>query len=825
MSLAVLPNDLHASYAAPRSCERPRATPRNACILFSALLIGSGIAGCDGRGGSGEPAAWATIDRYCIDCHDSVERTAGLAFDAMSPESIDAHPEVFERALRKLRGRMMPPAGGPAPSRDEYDALVSFLEARLDAAAEGRPSIGYVGLKRLNRTEYGNAIRDLFGIEIDSAELLPRDGQSAGFDNIADTLGESPTFVEQYVAAAEAVAAMAVGNLKAKFESRSYDAVGEIHQSGHAPGMPLGTRGGIAVDHDFPVDGEYRLSIKGLVLGDYTPGLEYRHTALVLIDDVEVYRQDIGGEEDLRYVDQHLADALAELNEPLENILLDVTAGRHRVAVTFVARSLAESDIVLSPFVAGGGDERIMAPRRIEIAGPLRSTSLSATPSRKRIFVCRPELEADETACAERIFTSIARRAYRRALAADDLEGPMRFFAEGRALEDFENGIRRGLVAILASPKFLYRAEAPPADIAPGAAYRIGPVELASRLSFFLWSSLPDDELLDLAAGGQLADPGVLRRQARRMLADERAKALVSNFAAQWLALRDIERSNPDPALFPHFDRELRNAFGTELTLFLESILLADRSVLELLDAEHTFVNERLALHYGLATVQGSRFRKVTLTDPNRRGLLGKAGIQMITSYPNRTSPVLRGAWILEHLTGTPPAQPPPNVEAFPETEQGAPAVTVRARLEAHRESPTCSGCHGVLDPLGFALENFDAVGAWRDLDLDARDPIDAAGVLADGTPVSSAQELSEALLARPDLLVQTLTEKLMTFALGRPLEYYDMPAVRAIVRSAEQQGYRFASIVDGIVASDAFLLQRIPEQHESGGVVADVRH
>lgn len=791
-----------------------------AAASITVALIGAVLCACDG--GRSDEARWATIDTYCIECHDSVERTAGLALDEMRPESIADHPEVFERVVRKLRGRMMPPPGGPKPDGEEYDGLVSFLETRLDAAAEGRPVLGATGLKRLNRTEYGNAIRDLFGMDVDATALLPRDGQSEGFDNIANTLSESPNFVEQYVAAADTVAAMAVGNPDAKFESQIYNATGEVHQSRHAPGMPLGTRGGIAAEHYFPVDGEYRFSVRGLVLGDYTPGLEYRHTVLVLIDDVEVYRRDVGGEDDLKYVDQHLADALADLNEPLENILLDVQAGWHHVAVTFVARSLAESDIVLSPFIAGGGDERIMAPRRLEIAGPLSRGGLSDTPSRERIFVCRPERQADEVPCAERIFARIARRAFRRPIDDTDLEGPMRFFADGRALGGFEHGVRQGLVAILASPKFLYRAEVPPAGTEPGDVYRIGDIELASRLSFFLWSSLPDDVLLELAEGGQLHEPDVLSRQVRRMLADPRAEALVSNFAAQWLRLRDIDDANPDPLLFPGFDRELRNAFGTELSLFLRSVLLADRSVLELLDTDRTFVNGRLALHYGLPDVQGSRFREVTLIDPNRWGLLGKPGIQMITSYPNRTSPVLRGAWILEHLTGTPPAQPPANVEAFPETEAGEQALTVRARLEAHRENPSCNGCHGVLDPLGFALENFDAVGGWREIDIDARDPIDASGVLADGTPVSSARELSEALLARPDLLVQTLTEKLMTYALGRPLEYYDMPTVRAIVHAAAETDYRFATIVEGVVASDAFLLQRVPA--EDRGVIADVR-
>ena len=789
------------------------------------IAVVAGTVGPDWVADRRAASQWAVIDGYCLDCHDSIERTAGLALDAMTPESIAEHPEIFERVVRKLRGRMMPPAGGAMPTGGEYDALVEFLETRLDGAADSDVAVGHVALKRMNRTEYGNAVRDLFGMEVDATSLLPVDGQSAGFDNIAATLNESPTFVEQYVAAAGVVAAMAVGDPAAKFESQIYNAAGEIHQSRHAPGMPLGTRGGIRAAHFFPVDGEYQFSIQGLVLGDYTLGLEYRHTVVLLIDDVEVWRRDVGGEEDLRYVDQQLADALADLNEPLENIRLNVAAGWHDVAVTFIARSFAESDIVLHPFLAGGGDERIMAPRRLEIAGPLSQTGLSDTPSRERIFICRPETVAEEAACAERILSRIARRAYRRPIDDADLEGPLRFYEDGRATGDFENGIRTGLVAILSSPKFLYRSERPPEGALPGETFAVSDLELATRLSFFVWSSLPDDELLTVAEAGELSDPVVLGQQVRRMLADSRARALVDNFAAQWLALRDLDRFNPDPLLFPFFDRELRNSARAEIELFLEDVLLGDRSVLDLLSAETTFVNERLAIHYGLSDVQGSHFREVVLPDPNRRGLLGKAGVLMISSYPDRTSPVLRGAWILEHITGTPPAEPPPDVEALPETAEGGQIATVRERLEIHRTNPSCSGCHSVLDPLGFALENFDTIGRWRDRDRDAGDLIDSSGVLADGSPVSSASELSDALLQRPDQIVQALTEKLMTFALGRAIDYYDMPTIREIVRAAEARDYRFAAIVEGIVASDAFLRQRVPAVDANGELIADVRY
>jgi hypothetical protein len=767
---------------------------------------------------------WTTIDSYCVDCHNEIDLASGLALDSMSTDSIAEHPEIFETVVRKLRGRMMPPPGQRVPTEAEYEAFTAFIESRLDAAVGAGQGVGVVGLKRLNRTEYGNAIRDLLDLEIDPAALLPQDGQSAGFDNISATLIESPTFVEQYVTAAGVVAAMAIGDPGAKYESTIYRASGDINQSRHAPGMPLGTRGGVEAEHYFPVDGVYRFSIEGLVLGDYTLGLEYRHTVLVLIDDEEVYRRDVGGEADMKRVDQQLATALAELNEPLLNIEVPVTAGWHDVAVTFVARSFAESDEVLFPLMAGGGDGRIMAPRRLEIAGPLTRTGVGPTPSRERVLTCQPETLEDEEACAARIFSRIARRAYRRPVTDADIEAPLRFFAEGRTDGDFEDGIRLGLVAILASPKFLYRAELPPATAAPGSVFALDDLALATRLSFFIWSSIPDDELLALAESGELSRPGMLAAQVERMLTDPKASALVTNFSEQWLRLRDIDRASPDPAMFPLFDRQLRDAYKTELQLFVESILLRDRSVLDLLRAEHTFVNDRLAIHYGLADVQGSRFREATLDDPNRWGLLGKPGIQMITSYANRTAPVLRGAWILEHITGTPPTQPPPDVEALPETVAGGPALTVRQRLEMHRTSPNCNSCHGILDPLGFALENFDAIGRWRDRDLDAGDSIDSSGVLVDGTPVSNARELSEALLARPDLLVQTLTENLLTFALGRPLEYYDMPTVRAIAHQAASDGNRFAAIVEGVVASDAFLMQRTADATDIGEVTANVR-
>ena len=778
-------------------------------IVAIAAAIVAGFVANEKRGES--DAAWASIQRTCTDCHNREELTADIAFDTMTPESIATHADIFEKAVRKLRGRMMPPPGGPTLSEPEYDRLVAFLETTLDAAAAANP--GHVRMRRLNRTEYGNAIEDLFDMPVDPRELLPKDDESTGFDNIADVLSESPSFVDQYVSAARVVATMATGDPDAKPETRAYYAVGQTNQSRHDAHMPLGTRGGIAAKHFFPVDGIYRFRVDGLVTGDYTPGLEYRHKVLILVDDEEVFAHDVGGDADMREVDQRLAPALAELNAPLEDIRVPVRAGWHDVAATFVGRSLVESDDWLYAFVPGGGDGRIMAPRRLEIAGPLSVSAVGDTPSRERIFVCTPASAAEEGPCAEEILGTIARRAFRRPVTAEDLETPLEFYRKGSAEGGFEAGIRSGIMAILVSPKFLYRAEAPPAGLEPGQTYRLDDFELASRLSFFLWSRLPDEELLALAEQGRLGDPEVLSAQVRRMLADERARSLVTNFAVQWLELRKLASFSGDPAVYPQFDRELRDSAENELLLFVQSVLLENRNVLELLTSDRTFVNERLALHYGLPNVQGDRFREVALDDPNRWGLLGKAAVLMITSYPNRTAPVLRGAWILDHLMGTPPAAPPANVEALPETVAGGPALTVRARLETHRKNPSCNGCHGIMDPLGFALENYDAVGQWRERDQDAGDAIDASGELADGTHVRSPRELSAALAAKPDWLAQTLTETLMMYALGRRIEYFDMPAIRDIVRTAARDDYRFFAIVEGIVASDAFQYQRVEQE------------
>jgi len=759
-------------------------------------------------------AEWTMLGRYCVDCHNKQDLTADLAFDALAPDNVSEDPELWEEVLRKLRGRMMPPPGGPMPTDDEYAAFVSWVETTLDETASARPNPGHVALHRLNRNEYASAVRDILGVEVDPGALLPKDDESDGFDNNASVLKVSPSFIDQYISAARTVSALAVGDPAAKFESRAYYA-NVSDQTRHVDGLPLGTRGGLLAEHFFPADGEYEFSIGGLVSAGYTVGMEHRHKVLLMIDRRIVFEREIGGEEDLKAVDQGQATAVAELRATLENIRLPITAGPHEVVATFEARTFAESDDWLQPFVPGGGDGRIMSVRRLDIEGPFQSAGLSDTPSRQKIFTCRPQAPAEESPCAKRILSDVARLAFRRPVDASDLEAALRFYDGARERGGFEAGIRDGLIAILVSPKFLYRAEHVPDDLAPGSVYVISDFELASRLSFFLWSSVPDGALLEIAEQGRLHEPDVLRAQMRRMLADPRAEALVTNFAFQWLRVDDVDGVEPDPVLFPNFTADLREAFKTEMRLFLAGILLDGGSVLDLLDADYTYANERLALHYDLAGVRGDQFRRIALDDPRRWGLFGKGALLMLTSYPNRTSPVLRGAWILENITGTPVPAPPPDVEAFPETQEGEQPRTVRERLEQHRESPSCNGCHGVMDPLGFALENFDAIGEWRSKDREAGEPIDAHGELVDGTHVEGPRALSTALLERPELVVQALTEKLMTYALGRGVEYYDMPAVRAIVDRAAGDGYRFESILMGVVESDAFTMRTVPAAEE----------
>jgi hypothetical protein len=758
---------------------------------------------------------WAVVETYCVDCHNRDDMAGGRAFDRLSPDRIAADAETWELAIRKLRGGLMPPAGGPRPDGETVEELAAWLAAEIDAEAD-EPAPGRVSLRRLNRREYAHAIRDLLALEVDAEALLPEDNVEGYFDNNADALQVSPAFVTQYVDAARAVALEAIGDPKALPIATQYGdaenmvislppsgAPGTGLQQHHLPGMPFGTRGGFVVKHNFPADGEYELTIGDMALAREVPRMEFENTVIVLLDGEELYRTKIGGEADHKAIDQTLDPAVEEINGRLRKIRFNAPAGQHDLAVTFLHRSFAESDERTRTAALEGGQERIQAAHALQIRGPLSVTGLSASPSREKIFVCKPTESSEERRCATEIVTQLAERAFRRPVTDEDLGGLMAFYDAGSRQGGFEDGVRDALSAVLASPHFIYRAESGEGE----GIVALSDLELASRLSFFLWSSLPDQELLELAEAGKLGDSGVLAKQVRRMLADERAKSLVEDFAFQWLDVAKLEEIVPDRGQFPHASGllDMRELMKEELALFVDSVFRSDRSVVDLLTGDYTYLNERLAMHYGIETVKGARFRRVTLPDDSRYGLLGKGAILMLTAYPNRTSPVLRGAWIQERLIGSPVPAPPPDVPDLTDNKRGEPPRTLRARLEQHRENPTCFGCHGIMDPLGFALEDFNAVGQFRTLDPDTRTPIDASGTLPDGTEVTGATDLRNALVAHPDKFVQALTENLFMYALGRTTDYRDMPTLRAIVRQAAKDDYRFEAIVLGVVSSAAF--------------------
>jgi mono/diheme cytochrome c family protein len=766
-----------------------------------------------GGGQSSAPIApRALLDTYCVTCHNQRTKTAGLTFDTMDLAKLPEHADVWEKTVRKLRAGMMPPPGVRRPDQASVHSMVTWLERSLDEAAAARPNPGRVALHRLNRAEYAAAIEDLLALKIDAAALLPKDDEAEGFDNVASVLTVSPSFLDQYISAARVVSARAIGNPAARPGSATYRPARGTDQSVRVDGLPLGTRGGLLVEHLFPADGDYKLNIPNMAIAGYVRGMEYRHTLIVTIDGVKVFENTIGGEEDIKAIDQQQAPAVAAINSRFLDIPIKVTAGPHKVGATFIARTYAESDDVLHSFRPSVGEDRIPRIGSLEIQGPFNPTGVSDTPSRARVFICRPANQGEELPCARRILSSLARKAYRRPITDADLEAPLAFYGAARGVSDFDTAIRDALPTILASPKFLYRAERSPSGLAPGSVHAISDIELASRLSFFLIGRAPDEALLAAAERRTLSTPAVLDAQVKRLLADPRAETLVSNFAFQWLKMRALDEIDPDPIIFPNFDDSLRASFRREMELFVGTILREDRSVLDLLTANDTFVNERLALHYGIPNIRGDRFRRITLTDQNRWGLLGKGAVLLTTSYANRTAPVLRGAWILENVLGTPPAAPPPDVEAFPENKDGEKAKTVREIMEEHRAKPACNACHGVMDPLGFALENFDAVGEWRSEDRYAGTTIDASGSLIDGTAVKSPADLRAALVRQPDQFVQTVTERLMTYALGRTIEYYDMPTVRRIVRESARDKYRFSSIVLGIVRSEPFRMRMVPE-------------
>ena len=791
--------------------------------LLAALVL---AAGCGRIGGDATIAEagkehWRTIERYCTECHNEVEFAGDLAFDRIAGDKVAEHAATLEEAVRKLRGGLMPPAEAKRPSEDEVTGLIAWLESALDEAAAEQRWSRSIPPHRLNRKEYQNAIRDLLALDIDASSLLPLDEVVEHFDNIASGLQVSPSFIEQYVGAARMVAVQAVGRADVRAGSETYHAGPGLQQT-HVKGLPLGTRGGFAVEHYFPADGEYEINIADMATHIWGNDMEFENHVVVVVDGQPVYETVVGGEEDMRAYDQIQSGVMEQINARLKNIRFSAKAGPRTVGVTFRRRTFAESDDQAEMFVPGGGQDRVYRVSSFEISGPFNPTGLSATPSRERIFSCHPSEGADPDLCAEEIITELATKAYRRPIVETDLSELLAYYRDGVAAGGFEEGIRRALTGILASPYFLYRFEQVPEGTAPGETFRIDDVTLASKLSFFLWSTIPDDELLDLAIRGELSEPDTLRAQVERMLKDPRAETLASNFVHLWLDMRRLEEVDPDREIFPYASGrgDPRGDYLTELTLFVKSIFDEDRSVLDLMTAKHTYLNERVALLYGITDVKGDRFRRVELEDPKRWGLLGKGAVLMAAAYPNRTSPVLRGSFILEHISGTPPASPPPNVEAFPENEIGAgQRRTVREIMAQHRANPACSGCHGVMDPLGFALENFDAVGTWRDKDRYTGTAIDAMAELPDGTVVNGPEDLRKALLRQPEQFVQTFTEGLLKYALGRTLDYRDMPDVRRIVREAAKDDYHFSSIVWQIVTSDPFLLRRAPEPE--GTIVA----
>ncbi len=782
---------------------------------------------------AGAPSATAITDTvsardaiatYCVSCHNDRLKTSGLSLEHLDAARAASAPDVWEKVVRKLQARAMPPQGAKRPDELMYRRLQAALETELDAGAAAHPNPGGPILHRLNRTEYANAVRDLLDLEVDVTSLLPPDDAAYGFDNISDVLGVSPSLQEHYLAAAQKIAALAVGNPGMTAGSDTFRIRQDLSQDTHIDGLPLGTVGGTAVRYTFPLDGDYVFQAKLYRTNlNIVRGLEYPHQVEVAIDGARVYLATIGGRDDLESLFDKPTDTGDAVDARLR-VRVPVTAGPHDVSVAFVADPPVAEPSRLQPFLRSSIDNFDWAGQphiqTFTITGPFNATGPGDTPSRRRIFTCRPSTSSSrlepvegrpqslpgESACATRILTTLVRRAYRAPVDAVDLRRVMKIYREGRRAGTFESGIELALQRILAAPKFVFRVERDPANVAPGTPYRIADVELASRLSFFLWSSLPDDELLKVAEQGTLHDAAVLEAQVRRMLGDPRSQALVDNFAGQWLQLRNVRNVQPNSDLFPDFDDNLRQAFARETEMLFESIMREDRSVLDLLRADYTFLNERLARHYGIPNVRGSRFRRVQIKDEARRGLLGQGSILAVTSHAERTSPVLRGKWILDNILGAPVPPPPPDIPQLKENVEGEKPRTIREQMAEHRANPVCASCHKVMDPIGFALENFDTVGAWRA--EDAGGLIDASGELGDGTRVDGVVTLREAMLRHPDVFVRTMTEKLLIYALGRGIDEHDMPAVRAIMRSAAKHDNRFSSLVLGLVNSVPFQMR-----------------
>jgi hypothetical protein len=783
-----------------------------------------------------ESAKYRTlVNQYCVGCHNSRTKQPPddpINLETASLDNLLPQAAMWERVLRKLAVRAMPPQGAKHPEEPEVVGFTTWLAGSLDRAWEGHSTPGRFVVHRLNRTEYGNAIRDLLALKVNINELLPSDGAEFGFDNIATSLKTSPLLLERYLTAAQRVSTLAVGDTTVPAGTTEYPISREFTQSGYIEGLPLGTRGGMVIHHVFPADGEYKLSgrlVRGVEEGYAgVEGNDLPHTFVITVDGAEVFSTQIGGLKDHEVQVRDMNEARTIIDARMAG-RVRVTAGEHEVGYTWRERPFERQD-VWQPARRDSQEVHLIAglPRlkAVMVEGPYKVTGISNTPSRERIFVCRPAGGADEAACASKILSNLARRAYRRPVTAGDVEPPLKFYKSARERGgNFDAGIRSGLARIIASPSFLYRVERDAVGVRAGAAHAVSDVELASRLSFFLWSSIPDEKLLNAAVAGQLRQPGALDAQVRRMIGDDRADALVNNFAGQWLQLRNLEsKVSPDLLMFPDFDDNTRRAFRRETEMLFGNILRENRSVLELMNADYTFLNERLAKHYGIPGVYGERFRLVKLTDKNRFGLLGHGSVLSLTAVATRTSPVYRGKYVLSTFLDTPPSPPPPNVPTLEESNKTASAKpkTVREQLELHRANPSCAGCHRIIDPPGFALEHFNSVGLW--IETSGGTPIDSAGVLADGTKVDGPVALREAILKHPEAFATTLTTRLLTYALGRGLEPSDMPIVRKIVKTAARDDYRFASIISGIIDSPLFQMRTRLEPSEPTNTVAQAK-
>jgi len=761
-----------------------------------------------------QAAQTPVLNTYCVTCHSDKARTGGLTLEHADLVDIPKGAQTWEKVIRKVRAGMMPPPGMPRPDKSTLDAFSAFLENSLDQAATLKPRPGRATIHRLNRTEYANAIRDLLALDVDAASLLPPDDESSGFDNIADVLNVPPSLMERYLSASWNISRTAVGNPGIAPSMVTYRVRPDLSQDQHIDGMPLGTRGGILIQHTFPLDGEYTIKVRlWRNTFDLMRGMEDPHDIEIAMDGARLQLVNAGGKEDFASMSANPGTFGAELDRRL-TVRIPVKAGTHTISAATILRSNAQRDDLIKPFLRTTvdglditGDPSI---DRVTIDGPYGQVGSGDTASRRKIFTCTPHPSSEETACAKKILSGLGRMAYRKPLNEASLATLMDFYQRGRANNaSFESGIESALQFILASPEFLFRFEPDPSNLAANTVYRIDDLALASRLSFFLWSSIPDDQLLTVASQGKLKDPVVLQQQVKRMLADRRSNALIANFAEQWLFLRNLKAAAPDLEAFPDFDDNLRRAMKEETTLFFDSIMREDRSVLDLLNADYTFVNERLARHYGMPNIYGSQFRRVKVTSEARRGLLGQASILTVTSYPNRTSPVERGKWILTNLLGVPPSPPPPNVPPLQENSENGKPRSLRERMEQHRKDPVCAGCHKSMDPIGFALENFDAVGHWRNNDEGGK--IDPSGTMFNGAPLDGVAGLRKALVDQHDIFVGVMTEKMLTYALGRGLEYYDVPAVRKIVQEARNNDFRFSSLIMGIVKSTPFQMKETP--------------